>query len=335
MVLRKFTLLMLMFLFGYFAQAQDPQFSQYYASPLYLNPALTGANTQHRLALNYRNQWPGVAESGFVTYMASYDFNWDALRSGLGFYAIQDVAGMSALTFRNYGGLYSYDLRLTKKLNLRTGFHLSYTQKNVDFSRLLFNDQIERGGGPSFEANKYFNVDYLDYDVGMILYSEKAFVGIAVHHLTEPSESFIGFDSNLPRKISIHGSFTYDLPGNGAKKSIMPTFNYKTQGNYSQLDMGVYYNHEPLVLGLWYRGIPLSVFNSEAYLNNDAFIILLGYSLEDKPLRIGYSYDVTTSGLFSKSGGSHEISVIYEFSGSLKSGSKSKKIKRKIPCAKF
>jgi type IX secretion system PorP/SprF family membrane protein len=319
---------------GFFAQAQDPQFSQYYASPLYLNPAFTGANAQHRLVLNYRNQWPGVAESGFVTYMASYDFNWDALRSGLGFYAIQDVAGLSALTFRNYGGLYSYDVRLTKKLNLRTGFHLSYTQKNVDFSRLLFNDQIERGGGPSFEANKYFNVDYLDYDVGMILYAEKAFIGVAVHHLTEPSESFIGFDSNLPRKWSVHGSYTFDLPGNGAKKSIMPTFNYKTQGNYDQLDMGVYYNHEPLVLGLWYRGIPFSLLNSE-YLNNDAFIILLGYSLEDRPLRIGYSYDVTTSGLFSKSGGSHEISVIYEFSGSLKSGSKSKKIKRRIPCAKF
>lgn len=317
------------------ARGQDPQFSQFYASPMYLNPAFTGANLQHRLILNYRNQWPGVAESGFNTYMASYDFNWDAMRSGLGFYALQDVAGLSALTYRNYGGLYAYDVRLTKKINLRTGFHLSYTQKNVDFSRLLFNDQIERGGGPSFEANKYFNVDYLDYNVGMVLYSDKAFLGLAVHHLTEPSESFIGFDSNLPRKYSIHGSITFDLPGTGAKKSIMPSFNYKTQGNFSQLDMGVYYNHEPLILGLWYRGIPLSVFSSTKLINNDAFIVLLGYSLEDQPLRIGYSYDVTTSGLFSKSGGSHEISVIYEFAGSIGSNSKNKKLKRRIPCAKF
>ncbi len=317
------------------AYAQDPQLSQFYASPMYLNPAFTGANLQHRLILNYRNQWPGVAENGFVTYMASYDFNWDAMRSGLGFYAIQDVAGLSALTYRNYGGLYSYDVRLTKKLNLRTGFHLSYTQKNVDFSRLLFNDQIERGGGPSFEANKYFNVDYLDYNVGMVLYSEKAFLGLAVHHLTEPSESFIGFDSNLPRRYSMHGSVTFDLPGSGAKKSIMPSFNYKTQGNFSQLDMGVYYNHEPLILGLWYRGIPVTVFSSKNLINNDAFIVLLGYSLEDQPLRVGYSYDVTTSGLFSKSGGSHEISVIYEFAGGLGSNSKNKKIKRRIPCAKF
>lgn len=317
------------------AGAQDPQFSQSFATPMYLNPAFTGANANHRLILNYRNQWPGVAEHGFTTYMASYDYNWEALKSGIGFYAIQDVAGLSALTYRNYGGLYAYDLKLTRKLNLRTGFHVSYTQKNVDFSRLIFNDQIERGGGPSFEANKYFDVDYMDYNVGTLLYSEKAFIGVAIHHLTEPSESFIGFDANLPKKISVHGSFTYEIPGLGAKKSIMPSFNYKTQGNFQQLDIGVYYNHEPLVLGLWYRGVPISVFQSAKLVNNDAFVILLGYSLEDRPLRVGYSYDVTTSGLFSKSGGSHELSVIYEFNAGLKLNAKSKSMKRRIPCAKF
>lgn len=69
--------------------------------------------------------------------------------------------------------------------------------------------------------------------------------------------------------------------------------------------------------------------------NNDAFVILLGYALEDKPLRIGYSYDITTSGLFQKTSGSHEISVIYEFNGGLKFRSHSKYNRRPIPCAKF
>ncbi len=69
--------------------------------------------------------------------------------------------------------------------------------------------------------------------------------------------------------------------------------------------------------------------------NNDAFVILLGYALEDKPLRIGYSYDITTSGLFQKTSGSQEISVIYEFNGGLKFGSHSKYNRRPIPCAKF
>ena len=69
--------------------------------------------------------------------------------------------------------------------------------------------------------------------------------------------------------------------------------------------------------------------------NNDAFVILLGYALEDKPLRIGYSYDITTSGLFQKTSGSHKISVIYEFNGGLKFGSRSKYNRRPIPCAKF
>lgn len=333
--MRKLSFLLILLTHGLLASAQDPQFSQSYATPLYLNPAFTGANKYHRLILNYRNQWPGAFENGFVTYSASYDYNWDALRSGLGLYVIQDRSGMSALTYQNVGGLYSYDVKLTRKLNLRTGFHASYTQKNIDFTRLLFNDQLERGGGPSFESNKYFNVTFLDYNVGMLLYSEKGFIGFAAHHLTEPNESFIAFDSYLPRKYSLHGSYTFDLNLAGAKKSIMPSFNYKKQGNFDQLDLGVYYNHEPLVLGFWYRGIPISALKSNDYLNNDAFVILIGYSMEDRPLRIAYSYDITTSGLFQKSGGSHEISVIYEFSGGLKFGNNRKYNRRPIPCAKF
>ncbi len=315
--------------------AQDPQFSQSYATPLYLNPAFTGANKHQRLVMNYRNQWPGALDNGFVTYSASYDFNWSALRSGLGIYVMQDRAGMSALTYQTIGGLYAYDVKLTRKLNLRTGFHVAYAQKNIDFSRLLFNDQLERGGGPSFEANKYFNVSFLDYNVGALLYSEKAFIGFAAHHLTEPNESFIGFDSHIPRKYTLHGAYTFDLNVSGAKKSIMPSFNFKKQGNFDQLDLGVYYNHEPLVLGLWYRGIPITGLNAKDYLNNDAFVILLGYSMEDRPLRVGYSYDITTSGLFQKSGGSHEISVVYEFNGGLKFSKNSKYNRRPIPCAKF
>lgn len=315
--------------------AQDPQFSQYYASPLYLNPAFTGANKGHRMNLNYRNQWPGAVTNSFVSYVFSYDYNIQSLNSGIGFFAIQDRAGTSALTYRNFGALYSYEARLTKHWSARAGFHVSYTQKNVDYTRLLFNDQIYRGGGPSFDASDYFNVTYLDYNAGAILYSENAFLGFAIHHLTEPNESFIGLESALPRKISLHGGYTFRLKDRTADRSIMPTFNYKKQGNFDQMDAGIYYNHAPLVLGLWYRGIPISVFQSDDYVNNDAFVVLVGYSMEDFPVRVGYSYDVTTSGLFRKSGGSHEISLIFEFPSGSNSGSKARYNKKPIPCAKF
>ncbi len=314
--------------------AQDPQFSQYYASPLYLNPAFTGANKGHRMNLNYRNQWPGAVTNSFVSYAFSYDHNWASMNSGIGLFAIQDRAGTSALTYRNIGALYAYEARLTKHWSMRSGFHVSYTQKNVDYSRLLFNDQIYRGGGPSFDASDYFNVTYLDYNAGILLYNEQAFFGVSMHHLTEPNESFIGLESALPRKLSVHGGYTFPLASRYADRSIMPSFNYRKQGNFDQLDLGVYYTHSPLVLGIWYRGIPFSILSSD-YVNNDAIAILLGYSLENLPLRVGYSYDITTSGLFRKSGGSHEISLIFEFESGRNSGRASRYNKKPIPCAKF
>lgn len=315
--------------------AQDPQFSQYYATPLYLNPAFTGATSYHRMILNYRNQWPAAVANGFVSYVFSYDYNWDALNSGFGIFAIQDRAGDAALTYRNIGVSYSYAARLTRDWSLRAGFHVSYSQKDVDYARLLFNDQIYRGGGPSFDASSYFNVNYMDYNAGLLLYNENAFLGVAIHHLTEPNESFLDLESIMPRKYSVHGGYTFRLQTIGATKSIIPSFNYKRQGNFDQMDVGVYYNHEPLVMGVWYRGIPLSLFSKDGLVNNDALAILFGYALEDVPLRVGYSYDITTSGLFRKSGGSHEISLIYEFGRGTNSGKNSNYNKRPIPCAKF
>ncbi len=318
-------------------KAQDPQFSQYYASPLYLNPAFTGATGYHRLVLNYRNQWPAAVTNSFETYTFSYDFNWDRFHSGLGIFAIQDRAGTSALTFRNIGGLYSYEAQLTRKLFLRGGIHFSYTTKDVDYSRLLFNDQIYRGGGPSFDASSYFNISYMDIATGGLLYSENAFIGFAAHHLNEPDESFLGGDSRLPMKISLHGGYKFNLPSRYAAKSILLSFNYKQQANFDQFDMGVYYNHEPIVFGVWYRGIPITAFKQDDYLNNDAIAVLVGYAVNDMPLNIGYSYDITVSGLFSKSGGSHEISLIYDFGkgNDRRGGSRSRYNRNPIPCAAF
>ena len=61
---------------GSFAlNAQDIHFSQFYMSPLNLNPALTGVmNCNVRLVANYRNQWASVLKSNaFKTYSVSYD----------------------------------------------------------------------------------------------------------------------------------------------------------------------------------------------------------------------------------------------------------------------
>src|ERR1700761_772165 len=66
-------------------KAQDPQFTQFYANPLYLNPAFAGTARCPRIAMNYRNQWPNLGQgASYVTYSASYDMHVNALAGGIG-----------------------------------------------------------------------------------------------------------------------------------------------------------------------------------------------------------------------------------------------------------
>ena len=64
-------------------RAQDFQFSQFYAAPLYLNPALTGISQETRMGSVYRKQWPGLDYqfTAFTAYLDHYSFDH---KSGVG-----------------------------------------------------------------------------------------------------------------------------------------------------------------------------------------------------------------------------------------------------------
>ena len=82
------------------AKAQDPEFTQFYANPLYLNPAFAGTAIGPRFCINYRNQWPGVSGT-FVTYAASYDEHFDGIGGGIGGQIWKDRAGDGRLSTTN------------------------------------------------------------------------------------------------------------------------------------------------------------------------------------------------------------------------------------------
>src|SRR5690349_20378392 len=102
------------FLCALSATAQDPEFSQYYASPLYLNPAFAGTASDHRFIANHRNQWPNIT-NGFVTYALSYDYNLFHVNSGLGFMVMTDRAGTANLRSTRLNFQYSYKVALQDK----------------------------------------------------------------------------------------------------------------------------------------------------------------------------------------------------------------------------
>src|ERR1700761_870925 len=97
-------------LFFSVVKAQDPHFSQFFASPLTLNPAFTGKfDGQFRLAFNHRDQWPSIPNA-YVTTSGSVDFsilkkvvpNGDIL--GIGFSGLSDQSADDALKM-NYGSV--------------------------------------------------------------------------------------------------------------------------------------------------------------------------------------------------------------------------------------
>ena len=73
--------------------AQDPQFSQFYAAPLYLNPAFAGSTGQARVGMNYRNQWPAI-DANFNTISAYADFYLEDINSGVGALITRDREGV-------------------------------------------------------------------------------------------------------------------------------------------------------------------------------------------------------------------------------------------------
>src|SRR5579863_4050758 len=102
---KKFTFLScLLLILSAAAKAQDPGFSQFFASPLTLNPALTGKfNGVVRVAGNYRNQWPAI-NNAFITSTASIDGHLLGSRLpendtwGIGLMAMTDKTASGILT---------------------------------------------------------------------------------------------------------------------------------------------------------------------------------------------------------------------------------------------
>lgn len=314
--------------------AQDMQFTQFNAAPLYLNPAFTGSTIEHRFASSYRNQWTAIP-GHYQNYVFSYDYNLAEFNSGIGMVFGREQAGSAGLSTTEVGLLYSYRFLLKKRVYIQAGLKFNYIRTGINFSKLIFNDQLYNGGSSTTESLLANSVSYLDLGSGALIYSEKFWAGIALNHMNQPNQSLTNNESPLYFKLSTHGGYKFSID-DGNKRSAAKYFNlafqYKAQNKFDQLDIGAYYTQEPLVFGLWYRGIPL-IKSYQGVLNNDAVAIIVGYVLSETNLSLGYSYDATISRLLTNTAGSHEISIIYEIA----SKRKKKRIRRKFfaPCAKF
>ncbi|MBL0035961.1 MAG: PorP/SprF family type IX secretion system membrane protein [Flavobacteriales bacterium] len=318
---------------GLRVQAQDPQLSQFYAAPMYLNPALTGNTFQDRIALNYRIQWPGIAP-GYETYAVAYDHNNAKAHSGYGFMVMHDEAGSNSLAFTHIGASYSYEARINHSNAIRFGMRLGYTTRQFDMGSFLFADQVIRDGAPTtLEPVLVQRTSYFDASMGAMYYGEHVWLGASFSHINRPQQTLlVSGDTRLPVRTSIHTGYRIAMDDRSMART-KSTFNiaahYKAQQDWDQLDLGVYIDHNPLMAGLWYRGLPGVKAYEPGYPNHDAVILMAGFQTQ-KQLRIIYSYDITISWQGVKTGGAHEISLTYEWPAR----HKNRKF-HMVPCPKF
>ena len=183
------------------ASAQDPAFSQFYANPLYLNPAFAGTNVCPRVNLNYRDQWPGIGRT-YVTTSASWDQHIRSIGGGLGVVVSQDRAGAGNLNTSHASLLYSYRLRVNNTFAMKAGFEASYRMIQLDWSNLTFGDMIDPQYGfvyPATVGDMPIGTTVRDYERDKLGYYSSFNVKFSyVIYQKIKSSYFVFFNFNVP-----------------------------------------------------------------------------------------------------------------------------------------
>ncbi len=298
-------------------QAQDPVFSQFYAAPLSLNPAFTGNTEGGKVALNYRNQWPNINRA-YVTYAVSYDQFFPLINSGFGLSLLADDAGKGLYKTVGAQLSFAYKVRFDGDLQMRMGIQGGYINTRVDWSQLVFLDQLDpefglsSPGGIPFPSDEVppasgNQVSVMDVSAGFLIFNKTFYAGIALKHLNTPQFSFLavnqGLSSGLPLHLSLHAGAEISIEqlGGIGNSYLAPSIQYIVQGAFSQLNIGTIFRYYKVGTGFWFR---------QTNTNPDALIFLVEGRYDR--YRIGYSYDMTLSSL-NGTGGAHEISIIMNF----------------------
>ena len=314
--------------------AQNPYFSQYYASPLYLNPALSGANREISFSVNHRTQWNSnnapyeISQFSIMYPLLSKGARQNHL-GGLGFSIYQDIAGEGGiLKTLGISGSGSYRLSLNESNTILLGLQAGIIQKRVDFSNLRWGSQYDNIIGyddritpsigdfnestlfPVFDAGFFWHYTNQSPSYNMPSRGWALFSGFTASNINQPDESFLkDGKSRLPMLFKLHGGLDYRT---SRTLKISPNYMLMYQNGNTQYNVGTYltytfisdaYSRNPKVfdmqIGAWHR-------------INDGFIFMAGGS--GRNFSLGFSYDINTSSLRYDNLGksSYEISIKYK-----------------------
>jgi type IX secretion system PorP/SprF family membrane protein len=320
--LKKVIALIAMVVVGKFVSAQDPSFSQFFASPLNINPALTAhINADWRAISNFRDQWLGPT-SPYATGTASFDSKLFQKKypgveegnvAGAGLMFMYDKA-MGGVVKSSYASAnFSYRIKLIEgetKHSLGAGFGLIYGHRRIDFSRVDFEEQFTGFGFntnlPTGETSLSNMKPYFSLSTGLlysISTSKSSFdLGVAAFHVNKPKQTFLKDERQIlaMRKV-IHANFDTYISEN-IVFNINTIYQLQSSASYYSFGAALGYilpNNPDLMLngGLWYW-------------SKNAVIPYVGFAYKD--YQLGISYDATTSKLNAASTkpNTYELSLI-------------------------
>ena len=314
--------------------SQDRQFTQFYASPLTLNPALSGMfDGKYRVGSIYRDQWRGLLEQPYQTFSFGADLRLDPFRNkfnkdriGVGLVFFRDK--VNALDFSTtqiaMSGAYHKALDINNTQYLSAGFQIGLTQRNVNYENLTFQDQwngIDGFSLPRGERLPENNFGYSDFSAGLnytATFEPKTslFIGASAHHINSPNVSFYKGEE-LP-KIALLRRYSLQIamnfPVNRAHTVfVSPRVVTSVQGQHLTMNAGTNFRfnidktyNTALHFGSWVRPV-----KGKDGINLDAVVVMGG--LEFSGVLLGLSYDLNLPNLknYRRSQTVFEISLIY------------------------
>jgi type IX secretion system PorP/SprF family membrane protein len=312
------------------ARAQDPVFSQFYSSALYLNPALAGVEGETFIGANYRSQWSSLALP-FNTFQVSFIqpvFQGGIRKKHLGGYGaalLDDVAGPNrefATQSFSLSGAWNVYLNQNNNHFISVALQTGIGQQRINYANLQWSSQYSPVSGfdaalPGESSMTNARVFRPILNTGILWsYSIKSrrqtsfYNGLVLSNIPRTNSYFPGTVGDRSLTFKTHGGVTTSLTD---YLEISPNYLIEVQGVHRQLNIGTYIGYSlskgksaisgvKVIAGAWYRF-------------NDGLILSTGVST--KKINVGFSYDNNMSSMGRTFGyaGAYELSVAYRVPG--------------------
>ncbi len=311
------------------ASGQDINYSQYFSTPLYYNPAFTGLNTGLRGRFTFRDQWPTLPVD-IKSYYFSADIGDRNLpgAGGIGLMIQSDNPGYGLINNLQAALTIGVRIPMTSFMIAQVGVKAAVVQRLVNWDELVFSDQLDPKYGNIYQTG-FIPPDadkrvFPDFAAGGILQflspagNINGNIGFACDHIFRPDQAFLSNASApLPRKWVAHGDLVISSGYSSSsfyRSSDEPLklnigFLYQNQAKFNSLEVGLNMLKFNIYLGGWYKSTLTG--------NTGTSIVLLaGYRYvfaPDMSIKFIYSYDLQVSKSLAGTGGAHEISLVLEF----------------------